>query len=59
MNTVNEESVIVSALVASEPCSWVLVGPPVVVGAFLTIVFAVAMLAVLTQLLAVFLRSVG
>ncbi len=38
---------------------WVLVGPSVVVGALLTIVFAVAMLAVLTQLLAVFLRSVG
>ena len=38
---------------------WVLVGPSVVVGALLTIVFSVAMLAVLTQLLAVFLRSVG
>lgn len=38
---------------------WVLVGPSVVVGALLTVVFGVAMLAVLTQLLAVFLRSVG
>jgi len=38
---------------------WVLVGPSVGVGALLTIVFAVAMLAVLTQLLAVFLRPVG
>ena len=38
---------------------WVLVGPSVVVGALLTVVFAVAMLAVLTQLLAVFLLSVG
>ena len=38
---------------------WVLVGPSVVVGALLTIVFAVAMLAVLMQLLAVFLHSVG
>ncbi|MFN7981711.1 MAG: hypothetical protein U0Q11_07625 [Vicinamibacterales bacterium] len=38
---------------------WVLAWPSVVVGALLTIVFAVAMLAVLTQLLAVFLRPVG
>ena len=38
---------------------WVLVGPSVVVGALLIIVFALAMLAVLTQLLAVVLRSVG
>ena len=38
---------------------WVLVGPSVVVGALLAIVFAVAMLAVLMQLLAVFLCSMG
>ena len=38
---------------------WVLVGPSVVVGTLLIIVFALAMLAVLTQLLAVLLRSVG
>ena len=38
---------------------WVLVGPSGVGCALLTIVFAVAMLAVLTQLLAVFLRWVG
>ena len=38
---------------------WVLVGPSVVVGVLLAIVFAVAMLAVLMQLLAVFFRPVG